>query len=302
MIETGKQFSKDSTTDSSGFLEKARMHQSVYRANILKVPCEKYGNYLLKEDALKGLNFYKDFGIFDAVKQRYPKYNKGLYSNMLRSEHIPFNLFIPLRSDPEYGVKVFNESMDGQIKSIDRIEIEYAPPNIERYLNDKTSFDCYIEYTHIDGSKGIIGIEVKFTEHEYKLKPDSTEEKRVKNKNSIYYRISNVCNLYKPEAINLLPEDRFRQVWRNQLLGESILINDSDRFRHFTSITIFPEGNTHFRDVSKEYLSLLNTKEKKFIAITFEQFFDSCKRICPDDRYLNWINYLEDRYIIKELK
>lgn len=300
MNETGKQYQGDNATDPTGFLEKARLHQSNYRANSLKVPFDNYGNYLLKEDALKGLNFYPDFNIFEAVKLRYKGYSKGLYANTLRSEHIPFNFFIPFNSDPEFAVRVFNKYMDGQIKSIDKIEIEYAPANKERYLSDKTSFDCYIEYSHIDGTKGIIGIEVKYTEHDYKLKPGSTEEKRVKKKDSIYYKISKGCNLYKKTAIELLPTDRFRQVWRNQLLGESILLNDGDKFKHFTSLTIFPEGNLHFAEVSKEYITLLKTNKLNFIPVTYEQFIALCKNSSPDDKFLKWIEYLEERYIVKE--
>lgn len=92
----GKQYPNDKLTDTTGFLADARFHQSKYRASKLCIPYEDYGNYLTKADALKGLNFYDDFGVFDEVKKRYPNYSKPLYSNMLRSEHIGFNLFIPL--------------------------------------------------------------------------------------------------------------------------------------------------------------------------------------------------------------
>ncbi|GEM_PF-2975091 len=59
----GDQYEQDKVTDPTRFLEKARLHQSNYRANILQVPFDKYGNYLIKVDALKGLNFYRDFNI-----------------------------------------------------------------------------------------------------------------------------------------------------------------------------------------------------------------------------------------------
>lgn len=57
----GKQYSKDKLTDNTGFLEKARLHQSNFRALYLNVPCDEYGNYLTKEDAQNGFNFYDDF-------------------------------------------------------------------------------------------------------------------------------------------------------------------------------------------------------------------------------------------------
>jgi len=74
----------------------------IVRTVYLVLPYNKFGNYLTQEDGENGKNFYDGFGIFDAVKKYRKKYNKPLYSNMLRSEHIPFNLFIPFRQDPAF--------------------------------------------------------------------------------------------------------------------------------------------------------------------------------------------------------
>lgn len=297
--EIGKQYSNDKSRDKTGFLEKARLHQSKYRTDALNVPFEEYGNYLKKEDALMGLNFYDDFDIFQAVQKRYPNYSKQLYANMLRSEHIPFNFFVPFKTDLTFGKKVFNGLLNNQVQLINKIEIEYAPKPAKKYLNDRTSFDAYIEYTHIDNQKGVIGIEVKYTEHEYKLKSSSKEETDIYNKSSRYYQISNKCKLYKEEAIDLLQTDKYRQVWRNQLLGESIIIEDSDKFKYFTSLTIFPQDNLHFKKTGKEYLNMLSNNNSRFLPVTYEKFLSICKNHCPNDRFFQWINYLTKRYIVQ---
>lgn len=297
MQEIGKQYSKDDKTDNSGFLRRARLHQSKFRAETLQVPYDTYGNYLTRPDGEKGKNFYPDFGIFEAVK-KYRKYNKPLYSNMLRSEHIPFNIFIPLDNDKSYCRNVLNEFLGDIILTIDRIEIEYAPKPKENYLNDGTSFDAYIEYTATNSTKGAIGIEVKYTEKEYKLEANSKQEKDVQDPNSKYFKVTKDCKLYKPDAINILPTDNFRQVWRNHILGESILLTEKDKFKHFTSLTLFPKDNTHFVHISKEYINLLTENTNKFLPITYEDFFLACKKHCPDNRFRNWIDYLIKRYII----
>jgi len=297
--EIGKQYRRDDVTDSSGFLRRARLHQSKFRAEILQVPYDTYGNYLNRNDAERGLNFYSDFGIFDAVK-KYRIYNKPLYSNMLRSEHIPFNIFIPFDYDKKFCKNVFNEFFSNSIKSIDRIEIEYAPEPKENYLNDRTSFDAYIEYTCTDNSKGAIGIEVKYTEKEYKLVANSKQEKDIQDSSSKYFSVTRDCNLYKPDAINLLPTDNFRQVWRNQILGESILLADKGKFKHFTSLTLFPKGNSHFTHISKEYINLLRENNNKFMPVTYEEFFSVCNNHYPDNRFKSWLDYLKKRYIIQE--
>jgi len=297
-IIIGDQYPRDIITDKTGFLEKARLHQSKYRAHVLNVPFDEYGNYLTRIDAEVGLNFYDDFEIFAAVKKRYPKYSRPLYANMLRSEHIGFNLFIPLRSDLEFGQTVFNEILAGPVKSIDRIEIEYAPAPVENYLNDRTSFDTYIEYTHIDGSRGIIGIEVKYTEHDYKLKSGSKQETDIKNMASRYYAVTDQCGLYKPDTIDRLISDKFRQVWRNQLLGESIILSDSNDFQHFTSLTIFPSENTHFIDTCREYKGMLTENDGRFVSVTYEDFISICRKHNPHSKFSGWLDYLHERYIV----
>lgn len=87
MEKVGQQYSKDDKTDPTGFLRRARLHQSKFRAFVLNLPYDTYGNYLTENDAKEGKNFYDGFGIFDAVKN-FRKYNKPLYANMLRSEHL----------------------------------------------------------------------------------------------------------------------------------------------------------------------------------------------------------------------
>ena len=294
----GPQYPKDKATDKTGFLEKARLHQSKYRAGVLNVPYDKYGNYLTEKDASVGLNFYDDLGIFQEVKNRYPNYYRPVYANMLRSEHIGFNLFVPFKREPAFGKNVLNDFLNNPIESIDKIQIEYAPPPPKKYLNDRTSFDVYIECTYTDKQKGIIGIEVKYTEHEYRLKPGSKEEADINDKNSKYYYVSKRSNLFRPEAVQLLPTDKYRQVWRNQLLGESILIEDSDFFSYFTSLTIFPKGNIHFVETSKEYMGMLIRNNDKFVPVTYEDFLAACGKHCHNDRLNKWINYLADRYLV----
>jgi hypothetical protein len=193
---------------------------------------------------------------------------------------------------------VLSELIPNKIQSIDRIEIEYAPKPKGNYLDDATSFDVYIEYSTNDSQKGIIGIEVKYTEREYGLVKESTQEKAINDKTSKYYTVSEKCGIYKSESIKVLPSDKFRQIWRNQLLGESILLVDKGKFNHFTSVTIFPEGNNHFVETSKEYINLLSENNQKFLAITYEELFSTCKKYCPNEKYQDWINYLISRYIV----
>lgn len=291
---------------NSEFKKAARLHQVKYRQDNISPDYNTYETWMPDDAGKSGKNFYTGFSIFSSVQKRYPDFYVDLYSDMLRSEHIPFNFFVPFKYDLIFCKNVFNELLGDCIKSIDiksvidnkdNIKIEFAPSPKENYLDDRTSFDTYIEYNHIDDKKGIIGIEVKYTERDYKLVAGSTQEKTITNTASKYYTVSNDSKIYKPNSIEDLRTDLFRQIWRNQLLGESMLLTDNDKFKHSSSLVFFPEGNDHFISTSKKYIAMLTDNKNKFFAITYETFLSSCNKHCPNDEYKNWIDYLTKRYI-----
>jgi hypothetical protein len=294
--------------NNSEFKKVARQHQINYREQNISTEYKTHPTWLTDADGKSGKNFYDRLSVFSVVQERYPNFNVDLYSDMLRSEHIPFNLFAPFKHDLGFCKNVFNELLGGSIKSIesessidngDNIKIEFAPSPKENYLNDRTSFDAYIEYTHNDGSKGLLGIEVKYTEKEYKLKPGSTEEKTIANKSSRYYSISDDCGLYKPGSTEVLQIDLYRQIWRNHLLAESIRLRHKSKFKHSSSLTFYPEDNEHFTVASNQYNELMVGNTNNYFPVTYEMFLIACRKHCPSKDFLDWIDYLTTRYLIK---
>ena len=282
--------------DDDEFKSLARQHQSRFRENYLKVGCKVYGNILEEEDASRGLIFYDDFGILQAVRNRYgPEYKDTLYANLLRSEHIPFNFFVPMMYDPGCTKKVFNELVGGIVNEIKEFKIEWAPSPARAYLNDRTSIDTCIWYKHKDGQKGVFGIEVKYTERGYALSGE-TERRAIGNQSSRYWLVTRNSGLFIPGYEMKLVKDDFRQIWRNHLLGESM--KQKGDIGHFNSITFYPEGNTHFQKAIPEYREMLTNKDA-VIGITYENFFDVLQKYSRIDRYNLWIEYLRRRYLCK---
>ena len=286
------------------FKQKCREHQSKFRSEELMVGKEMYDNMLQDEDGERGLNFYDGFGIRELVRKI--SFRKPFHCNLLRSEHIPHNFFIPLNQDKEFCKQVFNELLVGIIENIQWLKIEHAPEPKEKYLDDHTAFDTYIEYQHIDGSKGILGIEVKYTELSYPLKDGSTEHQRMTKyfDKSKYKETTDKSGMFqlKPGNFDELKKDRYRQVWRNHLLGESIILKDDSEFKHFHSLTFYPSGNIHFTEVISEYKERFLKPEYQYRVqgITYEDFFQSSRKYCPNQQYSDWLEYLEKRYIIKK--
>lgn len=297
----------------------ARRHQSNYRFERLHCLHDhnhrygKYGAYLKWDDALKGKNFYHPFWnkIKETINNRYPDSKPWqlapIYANMLRSEHIPFNFFVPMHDDLNAAAKVFDELIGGnQVEKIIDIKIEYAPEK-QYALNDGTSFDTFVLYMHRDGQIGGIGIEIKYTEGGYQLKRDSKEWRDImlgENKN--YIDITRNSKYYTDSIVDIplpqspLVKNDFRQIWRNHILGASMINNTDIEYdlKHFNSVTIYPSFNTHFAKVISLYEKMLSVYgQNTFRGITYETFFDILASHYDSVNYIYWIIYLHLRYI-----
>jgi hypothetical protein len=301
-------------------------------------PVEIYVEALLKvQDAMDGKIFYEGFRsqIMDAIKTLN---RKGIYTpsgmmmcHTLRSEHIPWNVFFPMSLDEEkirHAKEIFSTIIDKvspklpKIKEIVDVKIEFAPkdenateaPFTRCYLNDRTSFDTYIEYIAVDGTKGGIGIEVKYTEVGYQPTPREREAAidDYKNPKYRYWDVMKKSGYFIPEAFspdNKHPElwsplvsNDLRQIWRNHLLGAS-MVQQQD-IEHFLSLHLYPAGNLHFHGDSKnkgavrEYEQWLSDKGRKtWAAITFEELFALMREYYKAPKDKDWITYLQERYL-----
>lgn len=296
-----KPYPEDNRYDPSGFKARARSHQSAFREQELQCPCaDPYGTKISDADGHQRLlNFYPGMGIREAVRLRYPKSKATLYCDLLRSEHIPFNLLWPFGQRKVLLQGALNRHLAEEIASIDDIRIEYAPAPRRQYLNDATSFDACVLYTNRAGEKGIIGIEVKYTERGYRI--GDKEAAEMANPESIYYKVSRARNLYEEHAYSRLKEDAYRQVWRNHLLGERMLQVDGRQYQRFTLMTLYPAGNRYYGQVCKDYKELLVPERRTgFIGLTYEVLLDGClAELDPADKEAqDWLAYCRRRYIV----
>ena len=298
-------------------------------------PKEIYVEALLKpEDAKDGKIFYEGYRkqiwnkIYKLRKDGIYKPSGMMKRHTLRSEHIPWNIFFPmsLSDNMNHTKDVFNtiirevSSELPIIKEIIGIKIEYAPkdeqateePFTKCYLNDRTSFDTYIEYLAEDGQKGGIGIEVKYTEEGYSPREKEKEAAITDYRKHRYFDVMKESAFYIPAAF--IPDEKhpnlwsplvcneLRQIWRNHLLGAS-MIKHGD-ISHFLSIHLFPQGNIHFHGDSAHmgaveyYKHWLGPEGKKtWASITFEELFQIMQDNYTDKKNRDWIKYLKERYL-----
>jgi len=275
------------------FKAQARLFQSKYRAEVLDVEFQDYGNRLADSDAESMLNYYNKLSSRQVLRQRYPNYSRRRDADLLRSEHIPFNLLAPLNSDKDITIKIISNAWNIDCIEIQAIKIEYAPPPKEKYLNDGTAFDAYIKVLLVNGNTCGIGIEVKYTEQAYPI--GKIESVNVNNHDSPYWNTARTSGFFQNPDDKIFGTDQFRQIWRNHLLGlKMVEVGDIDEFY---SITLFPDGNKHFHKVLPEYFSLLFDERKKYVrGCTFEKFISA---ISGSSDFEEWKKWLERRYIVK---
>ncbi len=104
-MNIGNQYATDNR-----FKAAARLHQSKYRAEVLKVNFNEYGNRLCDDDAKSLLNYYDKLNCRSILRVRYPDYAKKRDADMLRSEHIPFNLLAPLITDRKSAIAIIKRA------------------------------------------------------------------------------------------------------------------------------------------------------------------------------------------------
>jgi len=233
----------------------------------------------------------------DVAEKRYKKINgTARYANLLRSEHIPLNIFTPMELNLDKAKVLFNEIISGGIAAIKEIKIEHPGSfNPTKYLHDRTSFDTFISYTTTSGLRGGIGIEVKYTEVGYKI--GETEKKVLGITSHPYTLVTKASGYYldpRPEAFK---KDNLRQIWRNHILGAAMIYDgDLDIFHH---IHLYPQGNTHFEDEAiPEYTKLLTEKGKQnFIGLTYENLFPLMGKFFTTPQETEWVEYLKKRYL-----
>jgi len=109
------------------FKSAARLHQSAYRAKVLKVGFDKYGNRLTESAGRALLSYYDGLVLREALGQRYSTYPKNRDADMLRSAHIPFNLFAPLIGRPDLASGLLYRILGVELLLPYQIELEWPP-------------------------------------------------------------------------------------------------------------------------------------------------------------------------------
>lgn len=277
----------------------ARALQFAYREDVLKdFNEEKAPQVLLSdENAKQGLIFYEGFR--DLILEKVGHVSNKMTNNMLRSEHIPYNMFTPLEKFPELAKDVFSAMIGAPIKEIEMpILIEFAGNGKKsEYLNDGTSFDAFVRYKTYDGKRGAIGIEVKYTENEY---PIGKKEYDDIDKDNEHYRKMTRESGYFVDNLDIrifLKAHHLRQIWRNHILGYSM--KNKGEYDLIHHVHLYPKNNAHFqKHALPDYRKILTEVGlESFKAVTYEDYIALLEKYSNDEKVRDWVKYLRARYL-----
>jgi len=208
-----------------------------------------------------------------------------LFSNLLSSQPLAFNLFAHLRLDLDLASAVMRSISQGRIAQVSAIDFEYSPGRGDRrYSGDRSAFDVYVRFATDLGDAGFAGIEVKY--HENLANKPSRHHAR-------YDEIADQMGCFDLASRARLRAQPLQQIWRDHLLaGIHRRVDDfGDGFFVFLS----PRENEACHRAVTAYRQYL-TCEASFIHWTLESMVEAIRQHCDEP----WIAAFAHRYLAFE--
>ena len=241
---------------------------------------------LTEADGAAGKNFLTP-QIHDVARRRLAQ-PRGLVNeyrllhNMLSSQPMCFNLFAPLATDLELGTRLVRAAWGQHIARVTRVELEWAPTPEKAYLDDRTSFDAFIEYQRHDGALGFIGIETKLTEPFSETHVDKPTYRRWMTHDSPWH----------PDRDGF---DRIEhnQLWRDHLLAWAMLRHPQSRYAEGRFTLLYHPEDQRCRKVVEGYRRLLQD-QSSLDSWTLDQLVPLWKSVLGNG---SWLDDFAVRYL-----
>jgi hypothetical protein len=205
---------------------------------------EKGANFLTQNihEVVKGALYSKEIGAKIDVDR--------LYTNLLSSQPLAFNLFAELSLNDIASTSVFSELFPGRIKKATKILFEHSDGRGDpEYTGDRSAFDVFVEYDSIDGRRGFVAIEVKYSENLHD-KPSSHKQR--------YEELSDQSGYFKPGSFQFLKQKPIQQIWRDHLLSLAHLKHEKRKYDEGFFVYLFPSGNEECKNGVAKYVEQLN--------------------------------------------
>lgn len=201
-----------------------------------------------------------------------------LFNNLLSSQPLFFNFFGELKIDHELGLKILQRFFL-DITGLQKVVFECAPK--ENFLNDNSAFDIAF-FVERGSEKGLIGLECKYTDNFSKKEYDKEE----------YREIFQRSHIFKHKYSRYI-DSRYNQLFRNQLLAESMLQHHQIDFA-YTGLFCHQEDQPALK--TGEKFSQMLTDPAVFQSITYQDFIEKVQVLDLNWDQREWTMFLWGRY------
>lgn len=289
------------------FVAHFRLHQSEYRARILKEDYgfgptknskNRFGNILVLGEKT-GSNFISE-AAFRFAKQKVldKQINKyltideyRLFNNMLSSMPMCFNMFSDLRemlvTEKDNALKIVKELFIEipWIHELTYVDVEFIPIPITDYTNDKSAFDALLLVKDDAGKAGLISIETKYTDI---LGENRASDSDIKND------LVKKGKFFKQALCDELMQNGYKQIHRNFLLTYAYA--KKNRFKYFANVILSPKSDILSEKEIQEMKSEMTKHQECVYKLSLEKFVDRGKN-CSHVYFKNLMQKFEIRYL-----
>ena len=211
-----------------------------------------------------------------------------LFNNMLSSQPMCFNLFVPLRAAArrQFLSRIFQRSLPHlNIERVIKVRVEYVPVPIEEYINDKSAFDAFVEFRANDGNNGCIAIETKYVD---KLGKNSSSDMSTK------VCVAKEIGCFTDSGLKRT-ESECPQIARNFLLVEKYGLNNGLTYSHSVVLALRDDA-VAVQEVAEFRDLLLPHFKSKIEKVNLEDFVEAVTACVPESEK-RWIGDFHRRYL-----
>ncbi|KQO68943.1 hypothetical protein ASF22_18785 [Methylobacterium sp. Leaf87] len=182
-----------------------------------------------------------------------------LWGNLLSSQALTLNLFVPLALDLGRAATVLQRLLPGFVGTVTGIRFEHSPGRRgPDYFDDGTAFDVFIDIVTPEGEPAFVAIEVKYTESA----GGPTPAPRLR-----YDETTRDSGLYRDPNAAVLARSGFEQLRREHVLSQLLLRHGLYGRGYF--ILLGPAHNNHVQTMSHRYAAELGDPAEAHCRVGF---------------------------------
>lgn len=193
-----------------------------------------------------------------------------LWSNLLSSMPLAFNLLAPLKTDRALARRTLNHVLPGALKRVAHIQLEHSPGRGDPiFTADGTAFDALITGRGPEGQRRFVGLEIKYAESLVEPEP------RLRPR---YDELSRSSGLYAEPDDEALRRNPLQQFWRQHMLAQAMV--DCELYDEGVYVLIAPRQNREVQRGAHRYARTLadSAGKVRFVRIDLEDMIEALRK------------------------